>query len=51
MAHAAAVELATETPPPRVRSDLSAAAGILAALAISVGFWVVLGYTIRALAG
>ncbi|MBC9178600.1 hypothetical protein [Pseudoroseomonas ludipueritiae] len=51
MAHAASVNLTSEAPAPRPRSDLSAATGILAALVISVGFWVAVGYAIRAVAG
>lgn len=51
MAHAASVNLTSEAPAPRPRSDLSAATGILAALAVSAGFWVALGYAIRTMVG
>ena len=52
MAHAtSAAHFSGEEAAPQPRSDLSAAAGIMVALAFSAGFWAALAYAVRAVAG
>ncbi|MFC7554244.1 hypothetical protein ACFQU7_21635 [Pseudoroseomonas wenyumeiae] len=51
MAHATSAQFSGEEAVPQPRSDLSAATGIMVALALSVGFWAALAYAVRAVAG